>query len=56
VLLRRRAGLVRLRAQLKNRIRAVVAGFGCDRAGGCLSGPGRGWLAGPGCPRSPGRS
>jgi transposase len=28
----------------------VVAGFGYDRAGSYLSGPGRGWLAGPGLP------
>src|SRR6266705_2561548 len=45
-LLRHRAGLVRLRTRLQNRIHAVVADFGCDRAGSYLSGPGRGWLAG----------
>src|SRR5690242_21404346 len=45
-LLRHRAGLVRLRTQLQNRIHAVVADFGYDRAGSYLSGPGRGWLAG----------
>ncbi len=45
-LLRHRAGLVRLRTQLGNRIHAVVAGFGYDRSGSYLSGPGRGWLAG----------
>jgi len=46
-LLRHRAGLVRLRTQQQNRIHAVVADFGYDRAGSYLSGPGRGWLAGP---------
>jgi hypothetical protein len=45
-LLRHRAGLVRLRTQLQNRIHAVVAGFGYDRSGSYLSEPGRGWLAG----------
>jgi transposase len=45
-LLRHRAGLVRLRTQQQNRIHAVVADFGFDRAGSYLSGPGRGWLAG----------
>src|SRR5947207_2936602 len=45
-LLRHRAGLVRLRTQLQNRIHAVVADFGYDRSGSYLSGPGRGWLAG----------
>jgi len=44
-LLRHRTGLVRLRTQLQNRIHAVVADFGYDRAGSYLSGPGRGWLA-----------
>jgi len=43
-LLRHRIGLIRLRTQ-QNRIHAVVADFGYDRAGGYLSGPGRGWLA-----------
>ena len=45
-LLRHRAGLVRLGTQQRNRIHAVVADFGYDRAGSYLSGPGRGWLAG----------
>jgi transposase len=45
-LLRHRAGLVRLRTMLQNRIHAVVADFGYDRAGSYLTGPGRGWLAG----------
>ena len=45
-LLRHRSGLVRLRTQQQNRIHAVVADFGYDRAGSYLSGPGRGWLAG----------
>ena len=45
-LLRHRTGLVRLRTQLQNRIRAVVADFGYDRSGIYLSGPGCGWLAG----------
>jgi transposase len=45
-LLRHRAGLVRLGTQQQNRIHAVVADFGYDRAGSYLSGPGRGWLAG----------
>jgi transposase len=45
-LLRHRTGLVRLRTQQQNRIHAVVADFGYDRAGSYLSGPGRGWLAG----------
>jgi hypothetical protein len=44
-LLRHRAQLVRLRALLRNRIHAVLAGHGQDRAGGCWSGPGRPWLA-----------
>jgi len=35
-----------LRTQRQNRIHAVVADFGCDRAGSYLTGPGRGWLAG----------
>jgi transposase len=46
-LLRHRTGLVRLRTLLKNRMHAVVADFGYDRSGSYLSGPGRGWLAGP---------
>jgi transposase len=45
-LLRHRVGLVRLRTMLQNRIHAVVADFGYDRAGSYLTGPGRGWLAG----------
>ena len=45
-LLRHRASLVRLGTQQRNRIHAVVADFGFDRAGNYLSGPGRGWLAG----------
>jgi transposase len=44
-LLRHRTGLIRLRTQQQNRIHAVVADFGYDRAGSYLSGPGRGWLA-----------
>jgi transposase len=44
-LLRRRASLVRLGAQLRNRIHAVVADFGYDRPGTYWTGPGRGWLA-----------
>src|SRR2546421_6167766 len=47
-LLRHRAGLVRLGTRQRNRIHAVVADFGYDRSGSYLSGPGRGWLAGPG--------
>ena len=50
-LLRHRAGLVRLGTQQQNRIHAVVADFGFDRSGSYLSGPGRGWLAGPGAAR-----
>jgi transposase len=45
-LLRHRASLVRLGTRQRNRIHAVVADFGYDRAGSYLSGPGRGWLAG----------
>src|SRR5215510_15084711 len=44
-LLRHRAQLVRLRTLLRNRIHAVLADHGQDRAGGCWSGPGRAWLA-----------
>jgi transposase len=44
-LLRHRAQLVRLRTLLQNRIHAVLADHGQDRAAGCWSGPGRGWLA-----------
>jgi transposase len=45
-LLRHRVYLVRLRTRLRNRIHAIVAGYGYDRpAGGYWSGPGRAWLA-----------
>jgi transposase len=44
-LLRHRVQLVRLRTLLRNRIHAVLADHGQDRAGGCWSGPGRAWLA-----------
>jgi transposase len=44
--LRHRIGLVRLRTLLRNRIHAVLADHGQDRAEGCWSGPGRQWLAG----------
>jgi transposase len=44
-LLRHRIQLVRLRTLLRNRIHAVLADHGQDRAGGCWSGPGRRWLA-----------
>jgi len=44
-LLRHRAQLVRLRALLRDRIHAVLAGHGHGRPGGCWSGPGRAWLA-----------
>jgi transposase len=37
--------LVRLRTLLRNRIHAIVAGYGHDRPAGCWSGPGRAWLA-----------
>jgi hypothetical protein len=38
--------LVRLRTRLRNRIHAIVAGYGHDRpAGGYRAGPGRAWLA-----------
>jgi transposase len=38
--------LVRLRTRLRNRIHAIVAGYGHDRpAGGYWTGPGRAWLA-----------
>src|SRR6266571_358383 len=43
--LRHRASLVRLGTQLRNRIHAVAADFGYDRAGSYWTGPGRGWLA-----------
>lgn len=45
-LLRHRIQLVRLRTLLRNRIHAILADYGHDRAGGCWSGPGREWLAG----------
>jgi transposase len=44
-LLRHRAQLVRLRTLLRNRIHAMLAHHGCDRASNCWSGPGRAWLA-----------
>ena len=45
-LLRHRVALVRLRTRLRNRIHAIVAGYGHDRpAGEYWSGPGRAWLA-----------
>src|SRR5437763_11091638 len=44
-LLRHRASLVRLGTQLRNRIHAVAADHGHDRAGSYWTGPGRGWLA-----------
>jgi len=43
-LLRHRVQLVRLRTLLRNRIHAVLADHGRDRAAGCWSGPGRAWL------------
>jgi Domain of unknown function (DUF5753) len=43
--LRHRASLVRLGIQLRNRIHAVAADFGYDRADSYWTGPGRGWLA-----------
>jgi transposase len=44
-LLRHRASLVRLGTQLQNRIHAVAADHGYDRAASYWTGPGRGWLA-----------
>jgi transposase len=44
-LLRHRIALVRLRTELGNRIHAVLADHGLDRAGGFRSGVGRAWLA-----------
>ncbi|WBP84671.1 IS110 family RNA-guided transposase [Kitasatospora cathayae] len=45
-LLRHRFQLVRLRTLLRNRVHAVLADLGHDRAGGgCFTGPGRDWLA-----------
>src|SRR5215475_6278867 len=44
--LRHRIALVRLRTRLRNRICAIVAGYGQDRpAGGYWTGPGGAWLA-----------
>jgi transposase len=43
--LRHRASLVRLGTGLRNRIHAVAADHGYDRAGSYWTGPGRGWLA-----------
>jgi transposase len=42
-LLRHRISLVRLGAQLRNRIHAVAAGHGYDRPASYWTGPGRGW-------------
>src|SRR5881392_1564618 len=44
-LVRHRASLVRLGTQLRNRIHAVAADHGYDRAASYWTGPGRGWLA-----------
>ncbi len=44
-LLRHRASLVRLGTQQRNRIHAVAADHGYDRAASYWTGPGRGWLA-----------
>ena len=55
-LLRHRASLVRLGTELRNRIHAVAADHGYDRAAGYWTGPGRGWLAELDLPRCPGRS
>ena len=44
--LRHRIQLVRLRTLLRNRIHAILADHGHDRAEGCWSDPGRQWLAG----------
>ncbi|WP_051942372.1 IS110 family RNA-guided transposase [Streptacidiphilus rugosus] len=44
-LLRHRFQLVRLRTLLRNRIHAVLADGGHDRAGGFATAPGRAWLA-----------
>src|SRR5207302_2359644 len=45
-LLRHRVQLVRLRTLLRNRIHAIVAGYGYDRpGGGYRTGPGRAWPA-----------
>jgi transposase len=44
-LLRHRTSLVRIGTQLRNRIHAVAADHGYDRAASYWTGPGRGWLA-----------
>jgi transposase len=44
-LIRHRISLVRLGTQLRNRIHAVAADHGYDRAASYWTGPGRGWLA-----------
>jgi transposase len=44
-LLRHRSSLVRLGTQLRNRIHAVAADHGDDRAASYWTGPGRGWRA-----------
>jgi transposase len=44
-LLRHRASLVRLGTQLRDRVHAVAADHGYDRAASYWTGPGRGWLA-----------
>ncbi|GAA2632685.1 hypothetical protein GCM10010307_26340 [Streptomyces vastus] len=44
-LLRHRAQLVRLHTLLRNRIHAMLAHHGCDRASSCWSAPGQAWLA-----------
>ncbi|MFE7217114.1 IS110 family transposase, partial [Streptomyces sp. NPDC057611] len=44
-LLRHRFQLVRLRTLLRNRVHAVLADLGHDRAGSVFTGPGRVWLA-----------
>jgi len=50
----RRARWARVGAtQLRNRIHAVVADFGYDRAGTYRTGPGRGWLAELDLPAAP---
>jgi transposase len=48
---RHRVALARLRTPLRNRIHAIVAGYGHDRPAGVYwSGPGRAWLASPDLP------
>ncbi len=44
MLLRHRAGLVRLRTTLKTKVRAVLADRGIDAVDGLWEGPGRRWL------------